>query len=182
MDIQSAYQKAVRFAGVKHSEKNQKIPGTEIPYVVHVCNVAMEILVASRSSPDMDERFAVTVALLHDTLEDTETTFDEIEKEFGKDVAVAVSALTKNKQLKKEDRMADSLKRIIALNNEASAVKLADRITNLQKPPDDWSDEKKAKYLSEARLILKLLKSSNQYLEDRLAQKIIEYENYILQS
>ncbi|OQY92472.1 MAG: guanosine polyphosphate pyrophosphohydrolase [Sphingobacteriales bacterium UTBCD1] len=179
MDIQSTYQQAIKFAAAKHTEKNQLIPGSNLPYVVHLSNVAMEIFIAYQNLPDFKLDFAVTLALLHDTLEDTSTTFSDLSKEFGIDVARGVSALTKNKDLPKQIRMADSLNRIMVLPKEVGAVKLADRITNLQKPPDTWDTPKKEKYRIEAIQILQALKGSNSYLEKRLSEKITEYEKYI---
>jgi hypothetical protein len=57
------------------------------------------------------------------------------------------------------------------------AVKLADRITNLQPPPADWEDEKILKYVEDAQVILDELRDGNQYLANRLEAKISEYRN-----
>ena len=73
MEAQALYQEAIKFATAKHLEKDQKVPGTDLPYVVHVSNVAMEILIASSHSGNFNLGFAVQVALLHDTMEDTST-------------------------------------------------------------------------------------------------------------
>lgn len=179
MDTQTAYQNTIKFATLKHLEKGQTIPGTKIPYVVHLSNVAMEILMASQYSVDFSLNFAVQVALLHDTLEDTATTYSELEKEFGVGIADAVSALTKNDDLPKEEKMLDSLNRIKKLSKEVWAVKLADRITNLQIPPQHWDHLKKVQYQQEAKIILETLQGGNPYLESRLENKIGEYQNYI---
>ncbi len=179
MSIQTTYQQAIKFAAAKHAENNQLIPGSNLPYVVHLSNVAMEIFIAYQNLPDFKLDFAITLALLHDTLEDTSTTFSDLSREFGIDVARGVSALTKNKDLPKQIRMADSLNRIMILPKEVGVVKLADRITNLQKPPDTWDTPKKEKYRIEAIQILQALKGSNSYLEKRLSEKISEYEKYI---
>src|SRR6187431_2722336 len=135
MEIQSIYQEAIKFAASKHEEKKQTIPGTNLPYVVHLSNVAMEIFMAFQSAPNFKLDFAIKLALLHDTLEDTSATFEEISQQFGPDVAHGVSALTKSDTLPKAEKMIDSLRRIKDLQTEVWAVKLADRITNLQKPP-----------------------------------------------
>src|SRR5690606_11363187 len=119
--------------------------------LVHLSNVAMEILMAGKHTPDFDTGFAVQVALLHDTLEDTETSMAELEQYFDKKIAEAVNALTKNDDLPKEEKMSDSLTRIKSQPKEVWAVKLADRITNLQKPPDHWDSEKRMKYKMEAQ-------------------------------
>ncbi len=179
MDIQTIYQHTIKFAAFKHSEENQTIPGTNLPYVVHLSNVAMEVLIAYQVKNDFQLDFAIRLALLHDTLEDTSTTFEEISKEFGIEVAEGVSALTKNQDLPKSERMLDSLYRIKALSKEVCIIKLADRITNLQEPPNHWDTIKKVKYQQEAILILNELKEQNQFLEERLKEKIIEYNKYI---
>src|SRR5512140_2955815 len=98
MNVQSCYQEAIKFAAFKHMQKRQKVPGTKLPYLVHVCNVAMEVLVAAPHTLNFDLVLAVQVALLHDTIEDTSTTFEEISGKFGLDVAEGVLALTKNER------------------------------------------------------------------------------------
>jgi (p)ppGpp synthase/HD superfamily hydrolase len=176
MESQDKYQSAIRFAGKAHGK--QKVPGTRLPYVVHLSSVAMEIIIASAQSPKFDLEFAVQVALLHDTVEDTKTTPKQLKEKFGKKVADAVSALTKNSDLPKEERIPDSLKRIKTQQKEVWAVKLADRITNLQKPPILWTRKKIAAYQQDARMILSELKGGNEYLEARLEKKIDEYDKY----
>lgn len=178
MEIQSLYQHAIKFAAEKHAEINQTIPGTNLPYVVHLSNVAMEILIASAETKHFDIGFAIQVALLHDTLEDTHATFEDLKEKFGIAVAHAVSALTKRNDIPKNEKMKDSLNRIKKLSKEVWSVKLADRITNLQVPPSHWSLEKKQAYQKEAIQILQELNGANLYLENRLKDKIEEYSKY----
>jgi guanosine-3',5'-bis(diphosphate) 3'-pyrophosphohydrolase len=178
MTLQDHYQKAIKFAGQKHADANQVVPGTKLPYVVHISNVAMEILVAMPHSADMDAPLAITLALLHDTLEDTDTTIEELTVVFSTAVADGVVALTKKDDLDKSAKMSDSLDRIKAQPKEVWAVKLADRITNLQVPPAHWSGEKIANYHQEAITILNALKGGNAYLEQRLSEKIVLYAKY----
>ena len=83
-----------------------------MPYVVHLSNVAMEIMIASFYTDNFDLNFAVQLALLHDVLEDTSTKFEELKNVFGKDIAKGVLTLTKNENLPKEEKMQDALKRI----------------------------------------------------------------------
>ena len=174
---QDLYQKAIKFAGEKHS--NQKVPGTNANYVLHISNVAMEILMAYQAESNFDLDFAVQVALLHDTLEDTETTFDELKDKFGERIALGVRALTKDGSLStKKEKMIDSLNRINELDKEVAMVKLADRITNLQTPPSHWSSEKITAYLEEAIMLGEMLEGKNEYLYMRLRNKIQEYEQY----
>jgi len=179
MDIQTLYQQTILYAAAKHQEVGQPLPIDEtLPYVIHLSDVAMEILIASQYTERFNTKLAIQAALLHDVVEDTKTTLDELRLIYGEEVTNAVSALTKNGTLPKEEQMADSLRRIKSQPKEVWAVKLADRITNLQKPPSTWSKEKIIKYHSEAHTILKVLGSGNAYLSDRLAAKIKEYEIY----
>ncbi len=175
---QEIYLKAMRFAGEKHSK--QKVPGTEANYLLHISSVAMEILLAHSYSKDFDLEFALQMAILHDTIEDTDTSYEEVEAAFGILVAKGVLALTKNNSLpSKKERMLDSLNRINRLEKEVGMVKLADRITNLQKPPHYWSKDKSLKYLEEAKIISDALATKNEYLNKRLLDKIREYTKYV---
>ncbi len=139
MIVQTLYQRAILFAARKHKDSGNVITGTDLPYLVHVCNVAMEIFIAASQTTDFNLGFAIQVALLHDTLEDTSTTFEELQELFGIDVAQGVLALSKSDSFRpKEDQMMDCLLRIKNQSKEVWAVKLADRITNLQPPPVKW--------------------------------------------
>ncbi len=179
MNVQTLYQQALAFAAPKHEASGQKVKGTHLPYIVHVVDVAMEILVAAPQSGNFDLPFAVQVALLHDTVEDTDTKQEEIEQHFGKEIADAVEALTKNEKLPKKDQIKDSVQRIKKLEKEVWAVKLADRITNLMPPPKAWNQQKIQHYLDDSTMIWEELKESNAYLAARLSEKINEYHQYL---
>lgn len=175
---QELYQEAMKYAGEKHSE--QKVPGTNSNYLLHISNVAMEVLMAYNFDNKFDIDFAIQLAILHDTIEDTSADFEEIKKEFGVHIAEAVEALTKDETLpSKQERMMDSLTRINKLQKEVGLVKVADRITNLQKPPSHWSNDKIVNYCEEAKLISNTLTDKNAYLNKRLVSKIAEYEEKI---
>ena len=177
MDLQSLYQKAITFAGEKHGD--QKVPGTQSSYLLHLSNVAMETMIAAGHTNDFDLGFAVQVALLHDVLEDTSTTFDELQATFGLKIADAVLALSKNEALESQAQIPDSLERIKLQSKEVWAVKLADRISNMQAPPAHWDKFKVIAYHKMARVILSTLKGGNTYLEKRLEEKIQAYNEFI---
>ena len=178
MNIQEVYQKAIAFAGTQH--KNQLVPGSSSNYVVHLSNVAMEVLVAHKANPDFNLVYAVQVALLHDVLEDTDTSYECLQKTFGNAVASGVLALTKNEELiSKSLQMRDSLQRIRQQCKEVSIVKLADRITNLQEPPPHWTEEKKQNYLHEAKEIATTLGEANEYLHQRILERMKVYQDFI---
>lgn len=170
---------AWNFASLAH--KDQTIPGTDIAYINHIGTVAMEVMGAVSSAPDGIENpdLAILCALLHDTIEDTEASFDELLERFGQDVADGVQALSKDTALPtKVAQMADSLARIKACPKEVWMVKLADRITNLQPPPAYWTKEKCAAYRDEAIAILGALGEAHALLAQRLQSKIDTYVRY----
>ena len=171
------YQKAIRFAAVKH--RNQKVQGTLQPYIVHLSNVAMETILAGLKTPGFNFDLAITCALLHDTLEDTRATYHEILEDFGLPVAEGVLALTLNKKILREERMKDCLKRMRQQPAEIWIVKMSDRITNLQPPPWFWSKRKRIQYKDESLQIYEALKEAGEFSAHRLRMKIEEYGRYL---
>ena len=165
------YVRALRFAADKH--RDQRLPGTELPYVVHVVSVAGEVIAALADVGRAE--LAIPCPLLHDTVEDTGATIDEIGAAFGAEVAAGVAALTKDARLPKAERMADSLRRIRDQPREVWCVKLADRITNLAPPPVGWSREKCRAYRDEAGEIVTALGEASSTLAARLRAKIEAY-------
>jgi len=168
--------RALDFAARAHGE--QKVPGTGFPYVVHVTKVAAEVLRACVETPGLDADLALACALLHDSVEDAGVTRDELAKHFGPEVAAGVAALTKDETLPKEQRMADSLARIRQQPREVWLVKLADRVTNLEEPPHDWSREKRLAYQAEARAIHAALAEAHAGLGARLEARIEDYSRF----
>jgi len=170
---QDRYTAASRFAATAHA--GQSIPGSELPYLLHITLVAMEVSVALRAEPGHDEDLAMGCALLHDTIEDTQVRFEQLEASFGRPVAEGVLALSKAEALPKAEQMPDSLRRIRTQPREVWLVKLADRIVNMQPPPKHWERAKIAQYKAEARTILAALGEASPLLAARLAQKIEAY-------
>ncbi len=170
---QDRYTAASRFAAEAHF--GQQLPGSELPYLLHVTDVAMEVLAALRAEPNHDEELAVLCALLHDTIEDTAVTYEQVEATFGATVAAGVQALSKNPALPKAEQMPDSLRRIREQPQAVWLVKLADRIVNLQQPPAYWQPQKIAAYRAEAGVILAALGAASPFLAARLAAKIEVY-------
>jgi (p)ppGpp synthase/HD superfamily hydrolase len=163
------------FASRKH--RSQLYPGSEqLPYLTHIGAVLLELLPALRENAELDADTAICCALLHDTVEDTETTIEEIADKFGEKIAAGVSALTKVKSLKGEAATRDSLERIRRQPQEIWAVKLADRAANLQTPPKHWGREKRLSYAREGRLILDALGEASPCLSQLLARRINTWE------
>jgi (p)ppGpp synthase/HD superfamily hydrolase len=143
------YKRALDFAACVHGD--QKVPGSGLPYIVHIAKVAMEVIAATEDDESAVRNLALACALLHDTVEDSEpserpSVRERILAEFGPEVGGGVDALTKDDRLPKSERMSDSLRRIRQHPPAVWLVKLADRITNLEPPPPSWSAEKRIAY------------------------------------
>ena len=170
---QDACVRAYNFAAIAHGE--QKIKGCGYPYIFHVSLVAIEIMNALTFEKTAQPDLAVQCALLHDVLEDTQTTYDELLASFGRPVADGVMALSKDASLPPSERMPDSLKRIKLQPIEIWKVKLADRIVNLEIPQPDWNAARKAKYRTEAITIYDALSEASACLSERLLHTIRDY-------
>ena len=179
---QDVFVKAWDFATLAHHGQTYGGPleGQKFDYINHIGSVVMELIWALNNTPAADGNLAIQCALLHDTIEDTSVTYEEILLTFGENVAKGVQALTKNEQLPtKHEQMLESLARIKMQPAEVWMVKLADRITNLSAPPFYWTKEKKIKYRDEALLIHSELYTANSFLSERLISRIDSYQNYI---
>lgn len=166
------YAKACEFAGNAH--KGQKIIDTSTSYLVH-CSAVAQIAICIAQEENLDINLVSVVALLHDTIEDTEIDYDQIQSVFGTQVADGVRALTKNKMLPKQEQMIDSLKRIKKQPKEIWVIKLADRYFNLRNVPESWTKEKIEFYKKEAILIFNELKDASKELSVKLLRKIQHY-------
>jgi (p)ppGpp synthase/HD superfamily hydrolase len=175
---QDAYTQAYQFAARAH--RGQLYPGTELPYVMHLSFVSIEVIAALQAEPGRDEALTVQCALLHDVIEDTEITYEQIADHFGFATADGVLALSKNKSLPKERQMCDSLQRITRQPQEVWMVKLADRISNLRSPPPYWDKQKASDYRQEALQIHNALSEASQFLSSRLMLKIERYRVHTL--
>lgn len=155
-------------------------PGQEFEYLKHIGSVTLEILHALQHDPGLDPNIAIPCAILHDTVEDTPATYTQIKAQFGAGVADGVQALTKDSRLPdKASKMADSLARIREQPKSVWAVKLADRIVNLDPPPYHWSTEKIKAYRQEAQTILEALGEASPILSKRLEDRIVRYGDFL---
>ncbi len=128
--------RAIEFAAVKHA--GQKRKGTTIPYITHVIE-AMEIV--SRMTEDEEIRAA---AVLHDTLEDTKTTKEELIEAFGQRVAdlVAAESEDKRKDLPEEEtwliRKTETIKHLKKAGTEVKMLALGDKLSNIRAMTRDY--------------------------------------------
>ena len=159
------------FASLRHN--GQLYPGSEkLPYITHIGAVLLELLPALQENTGLDAETAMCCAILHDTVEDTPTTIQEIAEQFGEKVAAGIYALTKNKALKGKDATRDSLERIKKQPLEIWMVKLADRAANLRTPPDHWGSGKRLAYALEGQLILDALGEASPVIAKTLVARI----------
>ena len=171
---QDKINEALLFAAIKHEGFKMKQPS--VSYLAHLQGVCLEAISGCLNSKvDVNLEKVIILSLLHDTIEDTGTTYEEIKEKFGKDIADGVKALTKDESLDISIRMQDSLSRIKKESVEVSIVKLADRLFNLKDIPCNWSEAKDNEYREQAKLILNELGISNEYMAKRLKDKIDNY-------
>jgi len=141
---------AVRFAAEKHRDQRRKDDEAS-PYINHPIEVA-ETLARIGGVSDGD---VLRAAILHDTLEDTETTQAELVEHFGEAVADLVAEVTDDKSLPKEVRKRLAIEHAPALSPKAKLIKLGDRICNVcdvaSSPPKGWDKERRLKYFEWSR-------------------------------
>jgi guanosine-3',5'-bis(diphosphate) 3'-pyrophosphohydrolase len=134
------------------------------PYINHPIAV-MEVLCIEA---DVRDPRILSAAALHDTIEDTETTGQELESEFGSEIASIVSELTDDKSLPKAERKRLQIEHAPHMSREAALVKLADKICNLRdvadSPPARWSFERQREYFDWAKVVVDRLPRVNEKL------------------
>jgi guanosine-3',5'-bis(diphosphate) 3'-pyrophosphohydrolase len=138
---------AISFAARAHRHQLRKDGHT--PYVAHVYRVAMIL----RHLFGIADPKVLTAAVLHDTIEDTTTDFDEIAEEFNQDVATWVVALTKDKRLPEAEREEAYGQQLAAGGLSVCLCKLADVYDNLTDSPT-MPPAKRAKSVANARRYL----------------------------
>jgi GTP diphosphokinase / guanosine-3',5'-bis(diphosphate) 3'-diphosphatase len=138
--------KGVAFAAEKHKDQRRK-DATASPYINHLI-AAASVLAEEGNVTDEDLLLA---AILHDSVEDTETSFVEIEEHFGKSVAGIVREVTDDKTLPKTERKRLQEEYSPHASRQAKQLKIADKICNIRdivhNPPTNWPIERKREYL-----------------------------------
>lgn len=172
------YTKCMNFAALKHSTQ-RRMDSAKTPYINHPIGVA-NILSEEGDVTDLDVLMA---ALLHDTVEDTECTFEEIEELFGAKVCKIVEEVTDDKTLPKMERKRLQIEHAKTSSPKAKLVKLADKLYNLRdlkkELPSSWTKERGDEYFVWAKKVVDNLRGTNKKLEDELdvifrAQGLIE--------
>lgn len=155
---------AISFAAEKHAFQTRKGAKGE-PYINHPLDV-LNLLTTVGDITDFDVLIA---AVLHDTIEDTETTEEEIQNLFGATVRKMVHELTDDKSLPKTTRKQLQIEHAPHISKGAQQVKLCDKISNirdvLDNPPAGWSKERRSEYVCWGENVVAGLRGANENLE-----------------
>ena len=169
---------AASFAARKHISQKRK-GNDAAPYINHPLEVA-NLLANLGKVEDFDVLIA---AILHDTVEDTETTKEEIAALFGEPVAQMVMEVTDDKSLPKAERKQLQIEHAPHLSDGAKLVKLADKISNIrdvsENPPDGWSDERRREYVEWGKKVVAGLRGANADLENYFDELVSEAKQNI---
>jgi guanosine-3',5'-bis(diphosphate) 3'-pyrophosphohydrolase len=155
--------KALSFSAEKHTKQRRK-DIDKTPYINHPISLAN--ILAQRWVIDEN---VLCAAILHDTIEDTQTTADELQEHFGEKIASIVLEVTDDKSLEKSVRKQMQVEHAASISHEAKLVKLADKIANItdiiNTPPADWSTDRKKEYFEWAKAVVDNLRGAHQGLE-----------------
>jgi guanosine-3',5'-bis(diphosphate) 3'-pyrophosphohydrolase len=167
--------RALHFAADKHRAQRRKDVAAS-PYINHPIALAETLVTVG----GVRDAVTLAAAILHDTIEDTETTGEEIESLFGAEIRAVVEEVTDDTTLPAEARKRMQVERASRKSPRARLVKLADKICNVrdlvEAPPADWSVERKRRYVEWARAVIAELRGSNPALEarfDELCERVV---------
>ena len=155
---------ALSFAAYKHRDQRRSNREAS-PYINHPIDVAS--IIANIGA--VDDLVTLVSAILHDTIEDTETTGDELEREFGFEVRQLVEEVTDDKALPKSERKRLQVEHAPHISTRAKLIKLGDKICNIrdisQSPPADWSIARRLEYLDWTEQVVAGCRGTNAQLE-----------------
>ena len=156
--------KALYFSAQKHRHQRRKDPAAS-PFINHPIEVAHLLWTVG----EVYDAPAITAAILHDTIEDTDTTCEEIRVNFGEEVLGLVLEVSDDKNLPKQERKRKQIVHSPHLSRNAKQIKLADKICNVHDiafaPPDHWSLQRRNEYLQWAQAVVAGLRGVNENLE-----------------
>lgn len=156
---------ATAFAAEKHRNQRRKDEDAS-PYINHPIALASVLV----KEAGIHDHAVLAAALLHDTIEDTATTSEELLKNFGELIAGVVVEVTDDKSLPKAERKRLQVEHAPSLSRQAKLVKLADKICNLRDmrhtPPANWSLERRREYFDWAKRVVDGLRGVHNRLEE----------------
>lgn len=164
--------RAAMFAAAAHAGQRRKNDGT--PYVLHPLGVAH--LIASVGG--VRDRDVLVAAILHDVVEDTSATLDDVERSFGANVRDIVAEVTDDKTTSKLERKRAQVANAPRKSHAAKVVKLADKLHNVTdhrlRPIASWSAERTRGYVSWCGAVAEGMRGTNADLESALERKLRE--------
>ena len=164
MNIAKDLLQAVEFAADKHRDQRRKNAEAS-PYINHPIQVA-ELIVRVGGVEDLA---TLVAAVLHDTVEDTETSFEEIEQAFGLEVRDLVAEVTDDKSLEKNERKRRQVEHTSHMSKRAKVIKIADKTCNVRdiamSPPKGWDMARRKEYLNWASRVIEGCRGNNEALE-----------------
>jgi guanosine-3',5'-bis(diphosphate) 3'-pyrophosphohydrolase len=156
--------RALAFAAHKHRDQRRK-DAEASPYINHPIALA-EVLAGEGGVTDVE---VLAAALLHDTIEDTDTTAEELEAQFGGRITGMVLEVTDDESLPKAEKKRLQIEHAPGLSSGAKLVKLADKICNLRdvadRPPAKWELQRRQEYFEWARRVIDGLRGVHPGLE-----------------
>jgi GTP diphosphokinase / guanosine-3',5'-bis(diphosphate) 3'-diphosphatase len=156
--------RATAFAADKHRKERRK-DAEATPYINHPIALA-NLLV---NDAGIEDASVLAAALLHDTIEDTATTAEELTSAFGAEIAGIVLEVTDDKKLQKAERKRLQVEHAPHLSPKAKLVKLADKICNLRdlssSPPADWTTQRLREYFDWAKAVVDPMRGVHPHLE-----------------
>lgn len=158
--------KAASFAALKHRNQRRKDEAAS-PYINHP--LAVTAILAGEGG--VTDTATLCAALLHDTLEDTKTSYDELVAGFGKEIADIVVEVTDDKSITDKSRRKQmQVEHAAHISPKAQRVKLGDKIANLRDvahaPPKDWALSRRQEYFDWARRVIDRLRGVDARLEE----------------
>ena len=160
----SLFVKAMTFAAAKHKDQRRKDSDAS-PYINHPIALT-DVLLHEGGIGTVD---ILVAALLHDTIEDTDASEEEIHRLFGAKIRSVVVEVTDEQGLDKATRKQRQIDKAPHLSHSAKAVKLADKICNLRdvtdNPPPSWSLERRQAYFDWAKAVIDGLRGNHERLE-----------------
>ena len=149
--------KALAFAAHKHRDQRRKDVESS-PYINHP--IALANILCNEGY--VTDTSVICAALLHDTVEDTDTTAEELQREFGGEIRAIVMDVTDDKTLEKAERKQRQIEYAAHISDQAKLVKLADKISNLRdvasNPPTDWDLRRRQGYFEWAKAVIDRLR------------------------
>ena len=156
--------RALQFAAFKHRDQRRKDHAAS-PYINHPIALASILW----HEGGVHDPAVICAALLHDTIEDTQTTAEELQEVFGVKIARIVLEVSDDKLLRKAERKRRQIEHAPHLSRAAKLVKLADKICNLRdvaaSPPPTWPLRRRRAYFSWAKKVVDGLRGVNPKLE-----------------